>query len=158
MARKVGIGAVKYADLSKTRTLDYVFNWNQMLSFEGNTGPYLQYAYTRIRSIFRKAGLDPFSLAGPIALTEPQEKSLALKLLQYAEVVEQVAEDAMPHLLCSFLYELASLFMAFYEACPILKDGVADPVKNSRLLLSHHVARTLQSGLDLLGIEVMEKM
>lgn len=158
VARKVGIGAVKYADLSKTRTLDYVFNWDQMLSFEGNTGPYMQYAYTRIRSIFRKAGIDPTDLPSSITLAEPQEKALGLKLMQFGETVEQVAQDAMPHLLCTYLYDLASLFMTFYEACPILKDGVDTATRNSRLALSHQVAQTLRSGLDLLGIEVMEKM
>ena len=158
VARKVGIGAVKYADLSKTRTLDYVFNWDLMLSFEGNTGPYLQYAYTRVRSIFRKAGVDPNELSSSLTLTEPQEKALALKLMQFGETVEQVAQDAMPHILCTYLYDLASLFMTFYEACPILKDGVDSATRNSRLILSHQVAQTLRNGLDLLGIEVMEKM
>lgn len=158
VARKVGIGAVKYADLSKTRTLDYVFNWDQMLSFEGNTGPYLQYAYTRIRSIFRKAGINPAELEAQLQLVEPQEKALALKLLQYGETVDQVAQEAMPHLLCTYLYDLASLFMTFYEACPILKDGVDVEIRNSRLILSDSVAQTLRAGLELLGIEVMEKM
>jgi arginyl-tRNA synthetase len=158
VARKVGIGAVKYADLSKTRTLDYIFNWDQMLSFEGNTGPYLQYAYTRVRSIFRRAGVEAENLNGAITLVEAQEKALALKLMQFGEVVEQVAQEAMPHLLCNYLYDLASLFMSFYEACPILKDGVAENTRNSRLQLSHQVAQTLRRGLDLLGIEVMEKM
>lgn len=158
VARKVGIGAVKYADLSKTRTLDYIFNWDQMLSFEGNTGPYLQYAYTRIRSIFRKADINPATLPGGLTLEEPQEKALALKLMQFGETVEQVAQDAMPHILCTYLYDLASLFMTFYEACPILKDDVDPSTRDSRLLLSHQVAQTLRSGLDLLGIEVMEKM
>lgn len=158
VARKVGIGAVKYADLSKTRTLDYVFDWEQMLSFEGNTGPYLQYAYTRVRSIFRKAAIDPQQLKGELHLNEPQEQALALKLMQFGETVEQVGREATPHLLCNYLYDLASLFMSFYEACPILKDGVAPEVKTSRLLLSDQVAHTLQKGLHLLGIEVMEKM
>jgi arginyl-tRNA synthetase len=158
VARKVGIGAIKYADLSKTRTLDYVFNWEQMLSFEGNTGPYLQYAYTRIRSIFRKAQIDSQSLQGPIFLRDPHEKSLALKIIQLDEVIEQVAQDAMPHLLCNYLYDLASGFMSFYEACPILKADIDDATKISRLLLSHQVGVTLAKGLNLLGIEVMEKM
>lgn len=158
VARKVGIGAVKYADLSKTRTLDYVFDWDLMLSFEGNTGPYLQYAYTRIRSIFRKAGVDapPFDMT--MSFDAPQEKALALKTLQFPEVVAQVADDAMPHLLCNYLYDLASLFMSFYEACPILKPDVAPTQKESRLALSNHVAQTIQTGLGLLGIETMEKM
>ncbi len=158
IARKVGIGAVKYADLSKTRTHDYLFNWDLMLSFEGNTGPYLQYAYTRIQSVFRKAELDPQSLTQTLSLAEPQEKHLALKLLQFNETLEQAAAEAYPHLLCTYLYELASLFMSFYEACPILKQGVAAELRDSRLVLSHKVAQTLAHGLDLLGIEVMDKM
>lgn len=158
VARKVGIGAVKYADLAKTRTNDYVFNWDAMLSFEGNTGPYMQYAYTRIRSIFRKAGEPMESFQAEVSLTAAQEKALALKSLQLPEVVEQVAGDAMPHLLCTYLYELASLFMTFYEACPILKSDVPVEVRNSRLQLSKSVAQTLQQGLELLGIEVMERM
>ena len=158
VANKVGIGSVKYADLCKTRTNDYVFNWDSMLSFEGNTGPYLQYAYTRIQSIFRKAGIEAGSLTGDITITEPQEKALALKLAQFNECIEQVALEALPHLLCTYLYDLASLFSTFYEACPILKDGVTADAKNSRLLLSAKVAETLKTGLGLLGIEVMERM
>lgn len=158
VARKVGIGAVKYADLSKTRTNDYVFNWDAMLSFEGNTSPYLQYAYTRIRSIFRKAEASPESLAGDIILSEDQEKLLALKLLQFEEVVSQVSKEALPHMICTYLYELASLYMTFYEACPILKDDVKTEIRNSRLQLCALVANTLKTGLDLLGIEVMERM
>ncbi|MFO1368203.1 MAG: arginine--tRNA ligase [Marinagarivorans sp.] len=160
VAKTVGIGAVKYADLSKTRTLDYVFNWDSMLSFEGNTGPYLQYAYTRIRSIERKAqelAIDSGSDA-EIRLEAPQEKALALKLLQFSDTVEQVAQDAMPHSLCTYLYDLASLFMSFYEACPILKSDVPSDLKTSRLLLSHKVASTIQTGLNLLGIDVLERM
>lgn len=158
VANTVGIGAVKYADLSKTRTLDYVFNWESMLSFEGNTGPYLQYAYTRVASLLRNAGVNETELTGSIHIDTPQEKALALKLLQFSDTVEQVAEDAMPHSLCSYLYEVASLFMSFYEACPILKTDVSIDVRNSRLLLSHKVAQTLKTGLGLLGINVLEKM
>lgn len=158
IAQKVGIGAVKYADLSKTRTNDYIFNWDSMLSFEGNTGPYMQYAYTRIRSIFRKAEIDMADFNAEIKIEAPQEKALALKTLQFSEVVEQVANDAYPHVLCNYLYDLASLFMSFYEACPILKEGTEEDVKNSRLMISKAVATTLETGLDLLGIEVMEKM
>jgi arginyl-tRNA synthetase len=160
VARTVGIGAVKYADLSKTRTLDYVFNWESMLSFEGNTGPYLQYAYTRVASLLRNASIhgDGLELAGSINIEAPQEKALALKLLQFSDTVEQVAEDAMPHSLCTYLYDLASLFMSFYEACPILKTDVSPEARNSRLLLSHKVAQTLKTGLGLLGINVLEKM
>src|SRR5690606_19779550 len=145
-------------DLSKTRTNDYIFDWNAMLSFEGNTGPYLQYAYTRIRSIFRKADIAMDAVQGDMQIGTEQEKALALKLLQFAEAVEQVGADAMPHILCNYLYDLASLFMTFYEACPILKDDVPPDLRTSRLLLSRAVAHTLETGLGLLGIEVMERM
>ncbi|KJS07192.1 MAG: arginyl-tRNA synthetase [Gammaproteobacteria bacterium BRH_c0] len=158
VARKVGIGAIKYADLSKTRTNDYIFNWEAMLSFEGNTAPYLQYAYSRIRSIFRRAGVDADTLSAAILIGEPQEKQLALKLTQFDEVLEQVAAEAYPHLLCTYLYDLASAFMAFYERCPILKDSVSPDLRNSRLQLASITAGTMAKGLELLGIEVMEKM
>ncbi|ACE83706.1 arginine--tRNA ligase [Cellvibrio japonicus] len=158
IARKVGIGAVKYADLCKTRTNDYVFSWESMLSFEGNTAPYLQYAYTRVQSIFRKAGVAPETLGSPILLGSEQEKALAIKLLQFSEVLDQMAREAMPHLLCTYLYDIASLYMSFYEACPILKEGVDAEVRDSRLRLCHLVARTIAQGLGLLGIEVMERM
>ncbi len=157
VARKVGIGAVKYADLSRTRTSDYIFSWDAMLSFEGNTAPYLQYAYSRIRSIFRKAGIDPATLTDPVTVVAAQEKALSLHLLRFGEVLDQVARDAYPHLLCSYLYELASLYMAFYEHCPVLKAD-DDALRSSRLRLCDGVARTLGTGLDLLGIEVMERM
>jgi arginyl-tRNA synthetase len=155
---KVGIGAVKYADLSKTRTNDYIFNWETMLSFEGNTAPYIQYAYTRSRSIFRKADLNPDTLADGMVLEHNDEKALALKLLQMSDIIEPVSKDAYPHLLCTYLYELSSLFMRFYESCPILKDGVTELEKNTRLKLSSTTAFTLKTGLELLGIDVMEKM
>lgn len=158
IGRKVGIGAVKYADLSKTRTNDYIFSWDSMLSFDGNTAPYLQYAFTRVQSIFRKAGVTPQSLSGAILIDSEQEKLLAIKLLQFSEVLDQVAREAMPHLLCTYLYEISSLYMSFYEACPILKEGVTAEVRASRLRLCHLVARTLEQGLNLLGIEVMERM
>ena len=158
IGRKVGIGAVKYADLCKTRTQDYVFNWDAMLSFDGNTAPYLQYAYTRVRSIFRKAGQDPEQLNAELAVTQPEERALAIKLLQFDEALDQVAKDAMPHLLCTYLYDLASLYMRFYEACPVLKQGVPTEQRQSRLQLCQLVARTLAQGLELLGIEVMEQM
>lgn len=157
VARKVGIGAVKFADLSKNRTSDYIFSWNSMLSFEGATAPYLQYAYTRVRSILRRAEVDD-SFTAAILLQEEQEKQLAVKLLRFEETLQQVMKDAQPNLLCNYLYELASLYMTFYEACPILKDGVAEDVRNSRLVLSIFTARLLKQGLDLLGIEVMERM
>ncbi len=158
IATKVGIGAVKYADLSKTRTNDYIFNWDTMLSFEGNTAPYLQYAYARVQSVFRKAVINPKDLTGEIAIITPQEKSLAIKLLQFNETLEHVAREAYPHLLCTYLYDLSSLYMSFYEACPILKEGITAEIRNSRLQLCHSMGQTLSLGLSLLGIEVMEKM
>ncbi|QDP00727.1 arginine--tRNA ligase [Thalassotalea sp. PS06] len=158
IARKVGIGAVKFADLSKNRTSDYIFNWDTMLSFEGATAPYLQYAYTRIQSIFKKAGVEANSLTGEILIDAPQEKALAVKLLQLEEVLDAVISECTPNLLCNYLYELASLYMSFYEACPILKDGIEEPVKQSRLQLCQLIAKTLHQGLDLLGIDVMDRM
>lgn len=157
VARKVGIGAVKFADLSKNRTSDYVFSWDAMLSFEGATAPYLQYAYTRVSGILRKAGIDE-SFVAPLQLLEEQEKQLAVKLLRLEETLQAVMKDAVPNLLCNYLYELSSQFMSFYEACPILKEGIEPDIKNSRLMLSILVALTLKQGLDLLGIEVMERM
>ncbi|MEH6543212.1 MAG: arginine--tRNA ligase [Porticoccaceae bacterium] len=158
IARKVGIGAVKYADLSKTRTQDYIFNWDSMLSFEGNTAPYLQYAYTRIQSIFRKAGISGEDSNAAIVITEEQEKKLALQLLGFSDTLEQVAREAYPHVLCTYLYDLASAFMSFYEHCPILKDHIDAPTRDSRLAMCKVTARTLSQGLDLLGIETMEAM
>ena len=158
IAHKVGIGAIKYADLSKNRTTDYIFNWDTMLSFEGDTAPYLQYAYTRIKSIFRKAGIDAETFSAPVVIEAEQEKALAVKLLQFVEAINSVSANSTPHLLCTYLYELASLFMTFYEACPMLKDGVEEDTKHSRMALSLLVAKTLKQGLELLGIETMEKM
>ena len=152
----VAIGSVKYADLSKNRTTDYVFDWDNMLSFEGNTAPYMQYAYTRIRSVFAKAGIDPSTLSGEIILTEDKERALAIKLLQFEEALNSVAKEGMPHILCQYLYELAGAFSSFYEACPML--NAEEKVKNSRLRLSDLTARTLKQGLDLLGIKTVEKM
>ena len=158
ISQKVGIGAIKYADLSITRTNDYIFDWDTMLSFEGNTAPYLQYAYTRIRSIFRKAGVNSSELTSHIKIIENQEKTLALKLLQFESVIDQVAADCYPHTLCSYLYELASAFMSFYENCPVLKHDVSVETQSSRLKLCELSAETLACGLDLLGIEVMDRM
>lgn len=158
VARQVGIGAVKYADLSKNRTSDYVFSWEHMLSFEGNTAPYLQYACTRVRSIFRKAGVEPDSLAAPIRIEAHEERALALGLAQFSEALASVTHDAAPHLLCAYLYELAGLFMRFYENCPILREDVPAAVRDSRLRLAGAVLRTLATGLDLLGIEAPERM
>jgi arginyl-tRNA synthetase len=156
IARVVGVGAIKYAELSKNRLTDYVFDWDTMLSFEGNTAPYLQYAYTRIRSVFRRAEIDASTLQGEILIREPLEMQLGLKLLQFSETVEAVTEDYQANLLCNYLYELAGLFMGFYEACPILK---AEPqITASRLLLADLTAQVLQQGLQLLGIETVEQM
>lgn len=127
-----------------------------MLSFEGNTAPYMQYAYTRISSIFSRAGINADSLTGEIILTEDKERTLALKLLQFEEAVTTVAKDGTPHILCQYLYELAGIFSSFYEACPIL--NAEDELKNSRLQLANLTAKTLKQGLDLLGIKTVEKM
>ncbi|ABR74460.1 arginine--tRNA ligase [Actinobacillus succinogenes] len=152
----VAIGSVKYSDLSKNRTTDYVFDWDNMLTFEGNTAPYMQYAYTRIRSIFARAGIEPNSLNDDIVLTDDKERVLVIKLLQFEEALNGVAKDGMPHILCQYLYELAGMFSAFYEACPIL--NAERPIKNSRLKLAALAAKTLKQGLDLLGIKTVEKM
>jgi arginyl-tRNA synthetase len=156
ISAKVGIGAVKFADLSKNRISDYIFNWKTMLSFEGATAPYLQYAYSRIQSIFVKAGVT--QTQANIAIIEPQEKALALKLLQLEDVIDAVISECTPNLLCNYLYELASLYMSFYEACPILKEGIETDVKESRLALCQLIAKTLKQGLDVLGIDVMDRM
>ena len=161
ISKKVGIGAVKFADLSKNRTSDYIFNWKTMLSFEGATAPYLQYAYSRIQSIFTKAestNAGTCQSSDTIQIIEPQEKALALKLLQLEDVIDAVISECTPNLLCNYLYELASLYMSFYEACPILKDDIAVEVKASRLALCQLIAQTLKRGLDILGIEVMDRM
>ncbi|MDO4450728.1 MAG: arginine--tRNA ligase [Moraxella sp.] len=152
----VAIGAVKYADLSKHRTTDYVFDWDNMLNFEGNTAPYMQYAYTRVRSIFAKAGVSGDELTGDIIISDDKERTLAVKLLQFEEALRQVAKDGTPHILCGYLYELAGIFSSFYEHCPILS---ADEItKTSRLLLADLTAKTLKQGLELLGIKTVEKM
>ena len=154
-ARLIGLGAVKYAELSQNRLTDYVFSWDKLLAFEGNTAPYLQNAYVRIRSIFRKAGesADP---AAKIQITDTAERALAIKLLQYAETLPIVLEDFRPNILANYLYELANTYHSFYEACPVLK---AEPdLRASRLLLSELAARTLSHGLGLLGIHCPERM
>lgn len=153
----VGIAAVKYADLSKTRTSDYIFSFDAMLSFEGNTAPYLLYAYTRVASIFAKAGISPDQLDGKIILNSAQEKALGNKLMQFNDTVNNVAAKGLPHVMCSYLFELAGAFSSFYEACPILVGD--DPeLKNSRLKLAALTAKTLQQGLSLLGIKTLERM
>ena len=157
IAHAVGIGAVKYADLSKHRTSDYSFNFEQMLSFEGNTAPYLLYAYTRVASVFRKLGSDFDGVAGRIILNAEQELALAGKLAQFGEVLGGVADKGVPHLLCAYLYDLAGLFSSFYEHCPIL--AAEDPAtQQSRLRLAALTGRTLKQGLELLGLETLERM
>ena len=155
IARAVGIGAVKYADLAKHRTSDYVFDWDSMLSFEGNTAPYLQYAYTRVASIFRQAGVVDEHAA--LVLVEPVEHALALALAQLPDLLQQVAVETAPHFLCAYLYGLAQKFSRFYDACPVLKADDA-ATRASRLRLCAATARTMEVGLGLLGIAVLEEM
>ena len=157
IARAVGIGAVKYADLSKNRTSDYIFNFDQMLSFEGNTAPYLLYAYTRVASIFRKAGLEMDQVSGEFQLQEDAEQALAARLVQFGEVLQSVADKGLPNLLCLYLYELAGLFSSFYEHCPILNIE-DEALKKSRLKLAALTARTLKQGMELLGLTPLERM
>ncbi|SSY80022.1 arginine--tRNA ligase [Alysiella crassa] len=154
IARVVGIGAVKYADLSKNRTSDYVFDWENMLSFEGNTAPYLQYAYTRVQSVFKKAG--DWDIQAACVLKEPLEQQLAVELLKFEDVLHSVAESCYPHYLATYLYGLATLFSRFYEACPILK--AEGETRNSRLQLAHYTGEVLRNGLNLLGIETLDVM
>lgn len=156
IAHAVGIGAIKYADLSSDRIKDYVFDWDRMLAFEGNTAPYLMYAHVRIRSIFRKGEVEVGSL-GPMAVKAPQEKRLAMEILRYGSVVAEVGETLQPHRLCLYLYELASAFTSFFEACPVLK-APTDEERRSRLALCDVTARVLAAGLGLLGIEAPERM
>lgn len=160
IAHTVGIGGVKYSDLSKDRTSDYVFSFDAMLSMEGNTAPYMQYAYARVRSIFRRAAERGVSYAGlsaaTIDLREPQELSLAKQILRFGEIIDQVGRELKPHVLCAYLYDLAGRYSTFYEACPVLQSD--DPVRTSRLALADLTARVLAKGLDLLGIEHPEQM
>lgn len=157
IARAVGIGAVKYADLSKHRTSDYSFNFELMLSFEGNTAPYLLYAYTRVASVFRKLGQGIESIGGQISLQAEQEQALGGKLAQFGELLNSVADKGTPHLLCNYLYDLAGLFSSFYENCPILSSE-DEAVRNSRLRLAALTGRTLKQGLELLGLQPLERM
>jgi arginyl-tRNA synthetase len=157
VARIIGLGAVKYADLMQHRLTDYVFSWEKMLSFQGNTAPYLQNAYVRIRSIFRKAEAEGISTeAAPILIADAAERALALQLLQFGEVLHTVLEDQRPNLLCLYLYELADRFHHFYEACPILKSEGS--IRASRLALARLTSEVLKLGLSLLGIGVPERM
>ena len=155
IAQKIGIGAVKYADLSQYRMTDYVFSWDKMLSLQGNTAPYLQNAYVRIRSIFRKAG-ESAPRIDELVLADSAEINLAKRLCQFAETVPQVLNDFRPNILANYLFEAANSFHTFYEACPVLKSE--EPTRSSRLALCDLTARVLKHGLGLLGIQVPEKM
>ena len=157
IAKVVGIGAVKYADLSKHRTSDYSFNFELMLNFEGNTAPYLLYAYTRVAGVFRKLGKGFDQVEGEIRLQAPQEQDLAARLAQFGEILNNVAEKGTPHVLCSYLYDVAGLFSSFYENCPILAAETPEQ-QQSRLRLAALTGRTLKQGLELLGLETLERM
>lgn len=157
MARVIGIASVKYADLSKHRAHDYVFNWDTMISFEGNTAPYLLYAYTRIQRLFEKAGDHAALDEVPCLMLTPVERALSKHLLEFSDVIDGIVETLTPHVLCTYLYELAGLFSSFYEACPILQ-GVDEAVMLSRLKLSQLTAHILSQGLALLGIETLTNM
>ena len=158
LANAVGIGAVKYADLSKNRTTDYIFDWDNMLAFEGNTAPYMQYAYTRVLSVFRKAGMEERELLNTtVEIKEDREAQLAARLLQFEETLNVVAREGTPHVMCAYLYDLAGLFSGFYEHCPIL-TAESESIRNSRLKLALLTAKTLKTGLDTLGIETVERM
>jgi arginyl-tRNA synthetase len=155
----VGIGAVKYADLAQNRTSDYIFSWEKMLSLDGNTAPYMQYAYARIRSIFRRGGHEAEthrSDAAPIALESPQELALAKAVLRFPEALDRALDDYRPNVLAAYLYDLAGAFTAFYDACPVIQS--AEPVRSNRLKLCDLAARVIQRGLALLGIETAERM
>jgi arginyl-tRNA synthetase len=155
IAEKIGIGAVKYADLSQYRTTDYIFSWDKMLSLHGNTAPYLQNAYVRIRSIFRKAG-EAAPKTEQLVFSDTVEIQLAKRICQFAEIVPQVLNGFRPSILANYIFELANSFHAFYEACPVLKSE--EPGRSSRLVLCDLTGRVLQRGLDLLGIKVPERM
>ena len=157
LAETIGIGAVKYADLSTERLRDYVFDWDRMLSFEGDTGPYLAYAHARIRSIFRRLGTDGPALSARVVLAEPQERALALALLRFAEALDATLEGYAPHRLSGYLFDLAQTFTSFYEHCSVLR-APDDATRESRLVLCDATARTLSLGLSLLGIEAPERM
>ncbi|MBB4934041.1 arginyl-tRNA synthetase [Lipingzhangella halophila] len=157
IAREVGIGAVKYADLSVSHDTEYTFDFDRMLALHGNTGPYLQYAAARIRSIFRKGGLAPEEATGPVTLGEPAERQLALALLGFGPAVRTTGDTLEPHRLCGYLFDLAQSFTTFYEKCPVLKAG-DDATRDSRLALTAVTLRVLVQGLELLGVHAPERM
>ena len=156
VASAIGIGAIKYADLSKNRTNDYVFDWEQMLSFEGNTAPYLQYACARIHSLFGRSNLTIEVADGELQPAEAAEHELAVSLARFQEVVDQVAEDGLPHYLCAYAFEVASKFSRFYEQCPVL--NAEQEVRDSRLAFCAKTLAVLERSLSLLGIESVRRM
>ncbi|ANF17017.1 arginyl-tRNA synthetase [Buchnera aphidicola (Schlechtendalia chinensis)] len=157
LAKKIGIGAIKYFDLSKNRSTNYTFNWKNILSFNGNTAPYIQYAYTRILSIFKKLEISMIKIKGKIQLTELCEIKLGFKLLQFEEIIVETSKKGMPHILCGYLYDLATLFSHFYENCSILFSKNIK-THNSRLILSFLTARTIKQGLKIIGISTINYM
>jgi arginyl-tRNA synthetase len=157
LAETIGIGAVKYADLSTERLRDYVFDWDRMLSFDGNTGPYLAYAHARIKSIFRRIGVDAPAPGAVVVLTEPEERALSLELLRFTEALDATLEWLAPHRLCTYLFSLSQTFTAFYERCPVLR-APDEPTRQSRLVLCEQTAATLELGLSLLGIHAPDQM
>jgi arginyl-tRNA synthetase len=155
LAKIIGIGAVKYADLSINRESNYIFNWDKMLSFEGNTSLYMQYAYARIQSIFKRFDSE---IEGDIIIGDALEQRLAVMLLRFEDVLERAADDAAPNQITTYLYELVTLFMRFYEQNPMLKEGVDEATKMSRLQLADLTAKTIKQGLDILGIQVVDRL
>jgi arginyl-tRNA synthetase len=156
IARVVGLGAIKYADLAQNRQSDYVFSWDKMLALHGNTVPYILYAYTRLRSIFRKGGEGVAGTAHEFVLAAPEELAMARHLLNFGMALDAVVEEYRPNFLCEYLYELAGHFARFYENCPVLE--AEKPTRTSRLGLCDVTARVLKQGLDVLGIETTEQM
>jgi arginyl-tRNA synthetase len=160
VADLVGVGALKYADLSTDRAREYVFDWDRMLAFEGNTAPYLQYAAVRIRSIFRRGQIDPSGYGAgrvPVVLEEPAERALAMRLLTFDAAIDASLETWSPHKLCTYLFELAGEFTSFFENCPVLR-APSPAVRDSRLELCAHTGAVLTQGLALLGIGAPERM
>jgi arginyl-tRNA synthetase len=158
VASMVGIGAVKYSDLASDRVKDYIFDWDRMLAFEGNTAPYMQYAHARICSIFRRAGVERASVrTAQLHLDDAHERALAFRILRFDAAVWDMVDTMSPHKLCTYLFDLASDFTSFYEHCPVLK-AETEEIRQSRLLLCDATARTIAQGLALLGIESPEQM
>ncbi|AAO26955.1 arginyl-tRNA synthetase [Buchnera aphidicola str. Bp (Baizongia pistaciae)] len=157
LSEKIGIGAIKYFDLSKNRLTDYIFKWDEILTFDGNTAPYMQYAYIRILSIFKKLNISMLKLSGNIILTELLENKLAIKLFQFEEIILESLQHSAPHIICKYLYELSKIFSKFYEKCSIYKSKNTK-IRKNRLLLSLLTARTLKKGLFIIGISTIKYM